>query len=66
MSSQITVDVFENTIQEMDSEGASGTAFPFGDAVKYLCDEHRRSYTVLDALETAIFVNQSSWMKRGR
>ncbi len=44
--------------------GDSGTLFPFGPAVRFPCDEHRREYTHADALAVAEMVNESSWLTR--
>jgi hypothetical protein len=55
--------VGENVITEVDGND-SGTDFPYGNAVKYPCDEHRRHYTRADANAVAEMVMASSWFTR--
>lgn len=67
LTKTILIDRFSKTIYEQDlNSGDTGTLFPYGDAVAYEYDEHRRSYTHSDALAVAEFVEQSSWMLRKR
>jgi hypothetical protein len=58
--------VGEGFLAEQTLDGDQGTAFPFGEAVKYPCDAHRRDYTLADALIVAEFVSATgaSWIDR--
>lgn len=63
---QTKVVVFADALTEVDAadESTTGTLFPWGAAVRFPCDEHRRDYSLADALAVAAFVTQSSWIDR--
>lgn len=58
------VQLVEDGLSEIDTVGNGGTIFPYGPAVKFPCDAHRRDYSREDASAVAEMVNQSSWLTR--
>lgn len=64
MISSVQVQPHQKTLGEVAANGDGGTFFPYGAAVKFPCDEHRREYSDADAREVADMVNGSSWLQR--